>query len=86
MIAFPGIDVIIDATGGPSAGITHLLASCRQGKHITMVNVEAAGMMSLPAIQRDCMDMNSRAWTCRDSATANPSRIRSSTSGFSSGN
>ena len=41
MIAFPGIDVIIDATGSPSAGITHVLACCRQGKHIIMVNVEA---------------------------------------------
>jgi predicted homoserine dehydrogenase-like protein len=41
MIASPGIDVIIDATGSPSAGITHVLACCRQGKHIIMVNVEA---------------------------------------------
>jgi predicted homoserine dehydrogenase-like protein len=41
MIASPGMDVIIDATGSPSAGITHVLACCRQGKHIIMVNVEA---------------------------------------------
>ncbi|MBU0653366.1 MAG: Gfo/Idh/MocA family oxidoreductase [Proteobacteria bacterium] len=41
MIASPGIDVIIDATGNPSAGIAHVLACCRQGKHIVMVNVEA---------------------------------------------
>jgi predicted homoserine dehydrogenase-like protein len=41
MIASPGIDVIIDATGSPSAGITHVLACCREGKHIIMVNVEA---------------------------------------------
>jgi len=41
MIASPGIDVIIDATGSPSAGIAHVLACCRQGKHIIMVNVEA---------------------------------------------
>ncbi len=41
MIASPGIDVIIDATGSPSAGIAHVLACCRQGKHIVMVNVEA---------------------------------------------
>lgn len=41
MIASPGLDVIIDATGSPSAGITHVLACCRHGKHIVMVNVEA---------------------------------------------
>jgi len=41
MIASPGLDVIIDATGSPSAGITHVLACCRHGKHIIMVNVEA---------------------------------------------
>ncbi|MBU2252364.1 MAG: flagellar biosynthesis protein FlgA [Proteobacteria bacterium] len=41
MIASPGLDVIIDATGSPSAGIVHVLACCRQGKHIIMVNVEA---------------------------------------------
>ncbi len=31
MIASPGLDVIIDATGSPSAGIAHVLACCRQG-------------------------------------------------------
>ena len=41
MIASPGLDVIIDATGSPSAGIAHVLACCRQKKHIVMVNVEA---------------------------------------------
>jgi predicted homoserine dehydrogenase-like protein len=41
MIASPSLDVIIDATGSPSAGIAHVLACCRHGKHIVMVNVEA---------------------------------------------
>jgi predicted homoserine dehydrogenase-like protein len=41
MIGAPGIDVIIDATGSPSAGIAHVLACCRQKKPIIMVNVEA---------------------------------------------
>jgi len=41
MIASPGLDVIIDATGSPSAGIAHVLACCRQRKPIIMVNVEA---------------------------------------------
>lgn len=41
LIRHAGIDVIIDATGHPAAGIAHVLACCEQGKHIIMVNVEA---------------------------------------------
>lgn len=41
MIADPGIDVVIDATGNPAAGIAHVLSCCRHGKNIIMVNVEA---------------------------------------------
>ncbi len=41
MIASPVLDVVIDATGNPAAGIVHALACCREGKHIVMVNVEA---------------------------------------------
>ena len=35
------IEVVIDATGSPAAGIAHVLACCEHGKHIVMVNVEA---------------------------------------------
>jgi len=35
------IEVIIDATGSPAAGIAHVLACCDHRKHIVMVNVEA---------------------------------------------
>jgi predicted homoserine dehydrogenase-like protein len=41
MIAAPGLDIVIDATGSPSAGIRHALAAFRQGRHMVMVNVEA---------------------------------------------
>jgi predicted homoserine dehydrogenase-like protein len=41
MIAAPQVDIIIDATGSPGAGISHVLQCCREGKHIIMVNVEA---------------------------------------------
>lgn len=41
VIAYPALDVVIDATGNPSAGIAHVLACCAHGKHIVMVNVEA---------------------------------------------
>ncbi|MEP7155631.1 MAG: SAF domain-containing protein [Betaproteobacteria bacterium] len=35
------VEVIIDATGNPAAGIAHVLACCENRKHIVMVNVEA---------------------------------------------
>jgi predicted homoserine dehydrogenase-like protein len=40
-IACGAIDIVIDATGSPAAGIRHAIACARQGKHIVMVNVEA---------------------------------------------
>ena len=41
MIASAFVDVVIDATGSPAAGIAHVLACCEYQKHIVMVNVEA---------------------------------------------
>ena len=41
LIASDGVDVVIDATGSPAAGIAHVLQCCTHGKHIVMVNVEA---------------------------------------------
>ena len=40
-IASDAVDIVIDATGNPAAGIHHALACCDHGKHIIMVNVEA---------------------------------------------
>jgi predicted homoserine dehydrogenase-like protein len=41
MIAEPDVDIVIDSTGSPSAGIAHVLACCEHGKSVVMVNVEA---------------------------------------------
>ena len=41
LIAAPEVEIVIDATGNPAAGIAHALACCEQGKHVIMVNVEA---------------------------------------------
>jgi predicted homoserine dehydrogenase-like protein len=41
MIADPRIEVIVEATGIPGAGIAHCMAAIGNGKHIVMVNVEA---------------------------------------------
>jgi predicted homoserine dehydrogenase-like protein len=41
VIKSEAIEIAIDATGNPAAGIRHALACCEHGKHIVMVNVEA---------------------------------------------
>ena len=41
LIADPQIEVIVEATGVPGAGIRHALTAITNGKHIVMVNVEA---------------------------------------------
>ncbi|MER0236738.1 SAF domain-containing protein [Fulvimarina sp. MAC8] len=41
LIKASGLDVVIDATGSPAAGIRHALLAAEEGRHIVMVNVEA---------------------------------------------
>lgn len=41
LVTHPGIEVIIEATGDPGAGIFFALKAIANGKHIVMVNVEA---------------------------------------------
>jgi predicted homoserine dehydrogenase-like protein len=41
VIASDCVDIVIDATGSPAAGIVHALLCCQHRKHIIMVNVEA---------------------------------------------
>ncbi|KAK4552557.1 hypothetical protein LTR86_010201 [Recurvomyces mirabilis] len=41
LIASPSVDVILEVTGSPAAGIRHTLLCCEHKKHIVMINVEA---------------------------------------------
>jgi predicted homoserine dehydrogenase-like protein len=41
LIAHPALDIVIEATGHPPAGIAHALAAIANGRHVVMVNVEA---------------------------------------------
>lgn len=41
LIKADGLEVLIDATGSPSAGIRHALLGIENGRHLVMVNVEA---------------------------------------------
>lgn len=52
MIASDAVEIIVDATGSPSAGIRHVLACCREGKHVVMVNVEADALAGPLLAQR----------------------------------
>jgi predicted homoserine dehydrogenase-like protein len=45
------VDVVIEATGHPAAGIAHALAAIENGKHLVMVNVEA-DVLAGPALSR----------------------------------
>jgi len=51
-IAAPEVEIVIDATGSPSAGIRHVLACCAHGKHVVMVNVEADALAGPLLAQR----------------------------------
>jgi predicted homoserine dehydrogenase-like protein len=64
LIAHESIEVIIEATGIPSAGIRHALAAIAAGKHIVMVNVEADALAG-PLLARRAAAANvvySLAW------------------------
>jgi len=52
MIAFPNVEVIVEATGHAPAGIAHARAAIRNGKHIVMVNVEA-DVLAGPLLARE---------------------------------
>ncbi len=41
LCADDAVEVVIDSTGSPAAGVAHALAAFAHGKHIVMVNVEA---------------------------------------------
>ena len=40
LIAASGLDVLVEATGDPRAGLRHALAAIEHGRHLVMVNVE----------------------------------------------
>ena len=52
LIAADGMELVVDATGNPPAGIAHALACIEQGRHIVMVNVEADALAGPLLAQR----------------------------------
>lgn len=55
LIESPDIEIVIDATGDPAAGIRHALLCCDQRKHVVMVNVEADALAG-PLLARRALD------------------------------
>jgi len=55
LIASDSVDIVIDSTGSPAAGIAHVLACCEQRKHVVMVNVEADALAG-PLLARKARD------------------------------
>ena len=41
LVAHPGIDIVIESAGHPTAAVEHALAAFANGKHVVMVTVEA---------------------------------------------
>lgn len=51
------VDVVIEATGSPRAGVTHARAAIAAGKHVVMVNVEADVLVG-PALAKEAAAAN----------------------------
>lgn len=54
LISARGVEVVVEATGSPSAGVRHALLCFDHGRHVVMVNVEADALVG-PLLAR-------RAW------------------------
>ncbi|MBM3565098.1 MAG: flagellar biosynthesis protein FlgA, partial [Alphaproteobacteria bacterium] len=58
LINAPGMDVVIEATGSPEAGIRHALACFDRGRDVVMVNVEADALAG-PLLARRAQEAGS---------------------------
>ncbi len=52
LISSSDVEIVVEATGSPAAGVSHARATIREGKHIIMVNVEADVLMG-PILARE---------------------------------
>jgi predicted homoserine dehydrogenase-like protein len=52
LIRAPNVEVVVEATGDPSAGVEHALECCAVNRHIVMVNVEADALAGPALAQR----------------------------------
>ena len=52
LCADPEVEVVVEATGSPAAGIAHARAAIAAGRHMVMVNVEA-DVLAAPLLAED---------------------------------
>ena len=52
LIADPRVEVVVESTGDPAAGLRHARHAIRHGKHVVMVNVEA-DVLAGPVLARE---------------------------------
>jgi len=52
LIAADGLEVIVEATGSPAAGVAHCLLAIEHHRHVVMVNVEADALLGPLLAQR----------------------------------
>jgi predicted homoserine dehydrogenase-like protein len=45
LIHADGLEVVVEATGAPDAGLRHALMAFEHGRHVVMVNVEADALV-----------------------------------------
>jgi predicted homoserine dehydrogenase-like protein len=64
LIAADGLDVLVEATGDPAAGLRHARAAIAAGRHVVMVNVEADALAGplLAAEAKAAGVVHSMAW------------------------
>jgi predicted homoserine dehydrogenase-like protein len=55
LVAHPGVDIIVEATGNPIAAVDHALTAFRNRKHVIMVTVEADAFCG-PLLARRAQD------------------------------
>jgi len=71
--AQPEIEVVVEATGVPAAGIAHARAAIRAKKHIVMVNVEA-DVLAGPLLAEEAPIRSPMATNRRSSASRSTGR------------
>ena len=52
LISADGVELVIEATGDPIAGVKHALMCIGHGRHVVMVNVEADALVGPALVQR----------------------------------
>ena len=57
LIGMDAVEVVVEATGNPAAGIAHARAAIAAGKHIVMVNVEA-DVLAGPLLAAEGLHLN----------------------------